>query len=137
MSFPKLCALAVLSGTLLGACAAGTVDGNMFDPYDVREPTVEPPSQAEIDRSFRESLKDIQNEMAEESDDASDGFKNGLLDEWRAPSGTPEEAHPDVTGATTCVDVTSYDYDWNNDMFCTRPDGSTFYTSYEGASRFE
>lgn len=34
---------------------------------------------------------------------------------------------------TTCVDTTSHDYNWNNDMLCTRPDGSQFYTSYEGA----
>lgn len=36
-------------------------------------------------------------------------------------------------GQTTCKDVTSYDYNWDNDMLCTRPDGSTFYTSYQGA----
>ena len=33
----------------------------------------------------------------------------------------------------TCRDVTTYDYNWNNDMLCTRPDGSTFYTNYQGA----
>jgi hypothetical protein len=38
---------------------------------------------------------------------------------------------------THCVDVTSYDYNWNNDMFCTRPDGSTFYTSYVGAAQYD
>lgn len=38
---------------------------------------------------------------------------------------------------TTCVDVTSHDQNWDNDMRCTRPDGSTFSTSYEGARRFE
>jgi len=37
----------------------------------------------------------------------------------------------------SCVDVTSYDYNWNNDMLCTRPDGSTFYTDYAGAAEFE
>jgi hypothetical protein len=38
---------------------------------------------------------------------------------------------------TECVDVTSYDYDWSNDMRCTRPDGSVFYTDYEGAAAQE
>jgi len=32
-----------------------------------------------------------------------------------------------------CIDVTSYDYNWNNDVLCTNPDGSQYYTSYEGA----
>lgn len=41
---------------------------------------------------------------------------------------TPEGAH--------CQDVTSIDYDWQNDMRCTRPDGSQFYTDYEGAAAF-
>jgi hypothetical protein len=36
-----------------------------------------------------------------------------------------------------CTDVTSYDYNWDNDMLCTKPDGSKFYTSYEGARTFE
>ena len=36
-----------------------------------------------------------------------------------------------------CEDVTSYDYNWDNDMKCTRSDGSTFYTDYAGAERFE
>jgi len=36
-----------------------------------------------------------------------------------------------------CIDVTSYDYNWENDMRCTRSDGSTFYTDYAGAREFE
>lgn len=40
---------------------------------------------------------------------------------------------PPQTRRTTCVDVTSYDYNWNNDVLCTNPDGSTYYTSYAGA----
>lgn len=35
-----------------------------------------------------------------------------------------------------CVDVTSYDYNWNNDIKCTRADGSVFYTNYSGASAY-
>jgi hypothetical protein len=38
---------------------------------------------------------------------------------------------------TTCIDVTSIDQNWDNDMLCTRPDGSEFYTDYEGASAYE
>lgn len=40
-------------------------------------------------------------------------------------------------GKTSCIDVTSYDYNWNNDMLCTRPDGSKFYTNYAGAAAAE
>ncbi|HWI42103.1 MAG TPA: hypothetical protein VNS81_00685 [Nocardioides sp.] len=35
-----------------------------------------------------------------------------------------------------CQDVTSIDYNWDNDMLCTRADGSQFFTSYDGASAF-
>lgn len=35
-----------------------------------------------------------------------------------------------------CTDVTSYDYNWDNDVLCTNPDGSQFYTSYERASMY-
>lgn len=33
---------------------------------------------------------------------------------------------------STCTDVTSYDYDWDDDVLCTRPDGTQFYTNYAG-----
>ncbi len=36
-----------------------------------------------------------------------------------------------------CVDVTSYDYNWNNDMLCTSSTGEQRYTSYSGASVLE
>lgn len=36
-----------------------------------------------------------------------------------------------------CKDVTTYDYNWDNDMKCMRRDGTIFYTNYEGARRFE
>ena len=32
-----------------------------------------------------------------------------------------------------CEDITSYDYNWQNDFKCTRPDGSVFYTDEAGA----
>lgn len=51
-------------------------------------------------------------------------------------SGGPAAGSPG-SAAGTCEDVTSYDYNWDNDMKCTRSDGSTFYTDYAGAERFE
>lgn len=48
---------------------------------------------------------------------------------------TSIESEPDVS--TDCEDVTSYDHDWSNDMYCTRADGSHFYTDYAGAREAE
>lgn len=42
----------------------------------------------------------------------------------------------DSEAKTTCVDVTSYDYNWDNDVKCTNPDGTTFYTNYAGGRRY-
>lgn len=36
-----------------------------------------------------------------------------------------------------CIDVTSYDYNWNNDMRCISSDGRVQYTSYSGARYLE
>jgi hypothetical protein len=36
----------------------------------------------------------------------------------------------------TCKDVTSIDYNWNNDVLCTNPDGTTFYTNYAGGNKY-
>lgn len=36
-----------------------------------------------------------------------------------------------------CVDVTSYDYNWQNDMKCTSSTGEVRYTSYSGAAILE
>jgi hypothetical protein len=36
-----------------------------------------------------------------------------------------------------CIDVTSYDYDRNNDMKCYKSNGEIFYTNYEWAKYFE
>lgn len=56
------------------------------------------------------------------------------------PSDRPEDPvspqEPERSG-TTCQDVTSYDENWQNDMLCTRPDGSQFYTDYAGAAAAE
>ncbi|MCL3836249.1 hypothetical protein [Aeromicrobium duanguangcaii] len=70
-----------------------------------------------------------------------DGSTFDLHDVHEPPSLTePESSGPDGVAeprdATTCVDVTSQDHNWDNDMLCTRPDGSTFHTSYEGAEQF-
>lgn len=45
------------------------------------------------------------------------------LENWK-----PKGAH--------CQDVTTWDYNWQSDMLCTRADGSQFYTDYEGAAAF-
>lgn len=37
----------------------------------------------------------------------------------------------------SCRDVTSIDYNWDNDVLCTRPDGSTFYTDYSGGHKYD
>lgn len=52
------------------------------------------------------------------------------LDDW--VRSTPESQ----AGGVSCRDVTSYDYNWHNDVLCTREDGSQFYTDYEGADAF-
>jgi uncharacterized protein YabE (DUF348 family) len=36
-----------------------------------------------------------------------------------------------------CLDVTSYDYNWQNDMMCTSSTGEKRYTSYSGAEALE
>lgn len=51
------------------------------------------------------------------------------------PAVTTPKPKPKPKGS--CEDVTSYDYNWDNDMLCTRPDGSTFYTDYAGAEAYE
>jgi hypothetical protein len=58
------------------------------------------------------------------------------LDTIPTTSASPAAGSAD-SAAGTCEDVTSYDYNWDNDMKCTRSDGSTFYTDYAGAERFE
>lgn len=48
-------------------------------------------------------------------------------------NGIPEAAYPGNSELNSrCIDVTSYDYDWNDDVLCTRTDGSEFYTNYAG-----
>ena len=48
-------------------------------------------------------------------------------------NGIPEAAYPGESELnSSCTDVTSYDYDWNDDVLCTRKDGSEFYTNYAG-----
>jgi hypothetical protein len=37
----------------------------------------------------------------------------------------------------SCSDVTSIDRNWNNDVLCTKPDGSTFYTNYSGGGKYD
>lgn len=43
---------------------------------------------------------------------------------------------PSAANGRWCRDVTTFDYNWDNDMLCQGPDGEPFYTSYEGADAF-
>lgn len=94
----------LLGVTILSGCSDGYVDDNYPEPLEAVDEA--PPGESKFD---------------------------------------PMEANPwdadvvprrrmDTSGRTTCVDVTSFDYNWDNDMLCTRPDGSQFYTSYGGAA---
>lgn len=66
--------------------------------------------------------------------DAPDGLIVQCLDDgnWRF---SVVDMSPDVS-KTTCIDLTTYDYDWENDYLCRNPDGSEFYTSQEGAQNY-
>jgi hypothetical protein len=45
----------------------------------------------------------------------------------------PEIRSPGALEAnSSCTDVSSTDYDYDDDVLCTRPDGSKFYTNYAG-----
>jgi len=46
--------------------------------------------------------------------------------------GIPEISPGQAEGNSKCTDVTSIDYDWNDDVLCTRPNGTQFYTNYAG-----
>lgn len=68
-------------------------------------------------------------EMLEDSAEQPVGLPDpapqvGAWDGWEVPSGR------------RCWDVTSFDYNWNNDVLCEGVDGTRFYTSYEGADAF-
>ncbi|MFZ1360724.1 MAG: hypothetical protein WAS27_01675 [Candidatus Saccharimonadales bacterium] len=51
-------------------------------------------------------------------------------EDYKAEQAYDEFRHENIT---TCKDVTTYDDNWNNDMLCANPDGSQFYTDYDGA----
>lgn len=117
MSKSRPGALLLIASLLLCGCSDWTneVDGNYPEPY--REPVeqgYEPPSRNEP---------------------PPDGERPWLQYEQDPERDLPEWANDNA--GTTCQDVTSYDNDWSNDMLCTRPDGSQFYTDYEGAARHQ
>lgn len=62
--------------------------------------------------------------QAEQGQREMDEFERQYREESRVQDGS-------------CVDVTSIDNNWDNDVLCTREDGSQFYTDYDGATRFE
>ena len=70
--------------------------------------------------SINDLLADGADDLANITGNASSAGTDG--------SGTP--------AGRRCWDVTSYDYDWSNDVLCQRVDGFRFYTSYSGADAF-
>lgn len=58
------------------------------------------------------------------------------LDAWLADNYPTGGESTGRSSGRTCADVTSYDYNWDNDMLCTRLDGTRFYTNYAGADAF-
>lgn len=60
-----------------------------------------------------------------------DGTTKGI-----SPDSYEYDDYPGSSGVS-CQNVTSYDYNWDNDMLCTREDGSQFYTDYEGADYYQ
>lgn len=71
-----------------------------------------------------------------ESDSAADAYEAQLEAESRQEDALIRQEQAEREAEPRCVDVTSYDYNWENDMLCTRPDGSKFYTNYEDAERY-
>ena len=49
-----------------------------------------------------------------------------------AAQAAPQQQAPAAQPKVSCKDVTSIDYNWGNDVLCTNPGGSTFYTDYAG-----
>ena len=78
-------------------------DGGPDPVKPVESQRTEAPSESEIEGMVDDTLRDI-----EASIDAN-----------------PALIH--------CVDVTSIDYNWQNDFRCTRPNGRVFYTDEAGA----
>jgi hypothetical protein len=67
--------------------------------------------------------------------DAPDGLTVQCLDDgsWKF---SVTDMSPDVI-KTTCIDLTTHDYNWENDYLCRNPDGSEFYTSQENAQNYQ
>jgi hypothetical protein len=74
------------------------------------------------------------NTASESQIEANKAHTSTQTDTFTPVSPTPP---PASTRKGSCKDVTSYDYNWDNDMLCTRPDGTTFYTDYAGARAYE
>lgn len=75
----------------------------------------------------------------------SDAHRTALLDSKYTLSGVGVSSSSDGETIVVqhfcqtqkfCDDVTSIDYNWDNDVRCTRQDGTSFYTNYENAKSF-
>lgn len=84
---------------------------------------------AKADRLWRRAQKPVRVDESIED----------ILDDMSSPASVSSAGPPEVSSPSAgrrCWDVTSYDYNWNNDVLCQRLDGTRFYTSYEGADAF-
>ena len=90
--------------SLLAACSSGYVNDNYYDPRE---------------NEYVPTEEEIPSQL-----EIDQNFERDLRE---------IESEVDFN-VTECVDITSYDFDWSNDMRCTRPDGTVFYTDYAGAA---
>lgn len=159
----RIWVVSVVSATLLAGCSTGYVSDENTSRLD-RDPRTsvnDGPTQQQVARRaakrraarkaacrsqspvddesiFRDSILNPPTDKSDYSESAFDKFlcgKPGAQEPIDWDPEIPELNIPQI-GATRCVDVTSIDYNWYNDMRCTRPDGSVFYTDYRGAAQF-
>lgn len=117
--------MAIAVATLAAMALTGCGSGYMSD-IDVAE--AEQRYYEEVERP-REA-EEIEQKRAAESLEAQRDFDLGLS------QSDLDEIIEDVLEPGSCVDVTSYDYDWDNDMLCMNLDGTKFSTNYDEARAF-
>ncbi|KAB7739780.1 hypothetical protein GA707_20090 [Nostocoides sp. F2B08] len=114
-------AVATLATTALTGCGSGYMsDLAVVDSEQRYYEEVERPREAEEIEEKRVA------ERLEAQRDVDPGLSHS---DW-------DEIIEDVLEPGSCVDVTSYDYDWGNDMLCMNLDGTKFSTNYAEARAF-
>ena len=137
-----LIALTLVGGAVLTGCGGNSehpLGAGWEEPMEpIEEPKpVEPkpkkkPVCSDPDSSFSQYLADKGACRMPRSKPEPLFGPNGTIDEWLAENGhAPGTASGEAAAPseTYCIDVTSYDHNWDNDWLCTNPDGSQFYTS--------